>query len=398
MLYSKIKELNVQKNSFPEPFFMVFINDFRYSYWEIKQYFQRFDAIIIGAGIVGLSTAVSFKSNHPKAKVLVLERGVLPNGASTKNAGFACFGSAGELLDDLKKMAPETVWETVEMRWNGLQFLRERLKDRNIGYQPYGGFELFTQEEEFEKCREQIGFLNTRIKNSIGLSSCFRDISGTEHPMKKFSGVIFNAFEGQIDTALMMKNLLRLARKNDIEVLNNIHVLDLCETGSSVQLKTNHGVFEAGKVVVATNGFARTLLPVDDVKPARAQVLITKPIPGLKIKGAYHFSEGYYYFRDLDRRILLGGGRNLDFEGETTAEQGLNSKIQDELERLLKEMILPGYTPEIEHRWSGIMGVGSEKKPIIKWVGKNILVAVRMGGMGIAIGSLVGEQAAREMN
>jgi glycine/D-amino acid oxidase-like deaminating enzyme len=94
----------------------------------------------------------------------------------------------------------------------------------------------------------------------------------------------------------------------------------------------------------------------------------------------------------------LGGGRNLDFEGETTEEQGLNPKIQDELERLLKEMILPGYTPEIEHRWSGIMGVGSEKKPIIKWVGKNILVAVRMGGMGIAIGSLVGEQAAREMN
>ena len=44
--------------------------------------------------------------------------------------------------------------------------------------------------------------------------------------------------------------------------------------------------------------------------------------------------------------------------------------------------------------WSGILGIGDQKKPIIERVSPNVVVAVRMGGMGVAIGSLVGEEAA----
>lgn len=195
----------------------------------------------------------------------------------------------------------------------------------------------------------------------------------------------------------MMHNLLCLIYKNEIEVLNNIEVLELKDLQTSVELQTNQGVFKASKVVVATNGFAASLLTIKDVKPARAQVLVTKPISNLKIKGTFHFKQGYYYFRNIDNRILFGGGRNLDFKVETTAQQGLNEQIQNQLEVLLREMILPETPFEIEHRWSGIMGVGSEK-PIIKKVSQNILAAVRMGGMGVAIGSWVGEEAALEIH
>ena len=38
----------------------------------------------------------------PKSKVLILERGIFPNGASTKNAGFATFGSLSEIISDNK--------------------------------------------------------------------------------------------------------------------------------------------------------------------------------------------------------------------------------------------------------------------------------------------------------
>jgi len=41
------------------------------------------------------------------------------------------------------------------------------------------------------------------------------------------------------------------------------------------------------------------------------------------------------------------------------------------------------------------MGVGTEKKPIIKHYSPNVVCAVRMGGMGVAIGSLVGKEAAK---
>lgn len=377
---------------------MDFNKDFNYSYWEIKQYFKRFDLIVTGSGIVGLSSAISFKEMHPKAKILVLERGLMPNGASTKNAGFACFGSAGELLEDLKTIPEKTVWETVLMRWQGLQLLRSRLKDKNIGFKAYGGFELFSDNESYFSCKERISFLNKEVNKLIGLKDCYKNVPGKTLLFKGIKGLILNSYEGQIDTALMMKNLTLFARKKGIEILNGIDVLSLKEINNAVEIHSDKGVFTADKVIVATNGFAKDLLQIKDVKPARAQVLITKPISGLKIRGTFHFENGYYYFRNIDNRILFGGGRNLDLKGETTSQQGLNTQIQNQLDIFLKEMILADIPFEIEQRWSGIMGVGNEKKPIIQPVGKNVLAAVRMGGMGIAIGSLVGKKAAEQIS
>ena len=61
------------------------------SYWEIKTWFTKVDFTIVGSGIVGLSTALWLKNRFPKSNILILEKGILPQGASTKNAGFACF-------------------------------------------------------------------------------------------------------------------------------------------------------------------------------------------------------------------------------------------------------------------------------------------------------------------
>ena len=366
-----------------------------YSYWELKQYFTEFDLIVIGAGIVGLSSAISFINKNKKAKILILERGLLPNGASTKNAGFACFGSSSELLDDLSKNNSETVWETVLMRWQGLQILRKRLGDKGIDLNLWGGYELFDSKENKIKSLEKIQELNKEIYQHLGLKNCFSEYPKNNFGFKNTKGIILNKYEGQIDTGLMMQNLLLLAQKKGITVLNNIEIKAINDLGGKVELKSINGVFKAKKVVVATNGFANELLKINNINPARAQVLITKPISQLKIKGTFHYQEGYYYFRNIKNRLLFGGGRNINFKKEETSEIGLNSKIQNHLEYLLKTMILPNTVFEIEHRWSGIMGVGNEKKPIIKPISNNVIAAVRMGGMGIAIGSKVGEIVAK---
>ena len=366
-----------------------------YSYWELKQYFTEFDLIVIGAGIVGLSSAISYKNKNKKAKILILERGLLPNGASTKNAGFACFGSSSELLDDLSKNNSETIWETVLMRWQGLQILRKRLGDKGIDLNLWGGYELFDSKENKIKSLEKIQDLNKEIYHHLGLKNCFSEYPKNNFGFKNTKGIILNKYEGQIDTGLMMQNLLLLAQKKEITVLNNIEIKAINDLGGKVELKSINGIFKAKKVVVATNGFANELLKINNINPARAQVLITKPISQLKIKGTFHYQEGYYYFRNIKNRLLFGGGRNINFIKEATSEIGLNSKIQNHLEYLLKTMILPNTAFEIEHRWSGIMGVGNEKKPIIKPITNNVIAAVRMGGMGIAIGSKVGEIVAK---
>ena len=59
------------------------------SIWE-KESLLSYDAIVVGAGITGLSTAASLKELSPQLNILVLEKGTFPAGASTRNAGCAC--------------------------------------------------------------------------------------------------------------------------------------------------------------------------------------------------------------------------------------------------------------------------------------------------------------------
>jgi len=397
-LPTSIKEINLQKKtSIKTLFTMQLQKEMNYSYWELKRYFNPFDIIIIGSGIVGLSTALSCRKKNKKARILILERGIMPDGASSKNAGFACFGSVSELIDDLDKMDEDVVWETVKMRWEGLNMLRKRIGDKNLDYKKYGGFELFDKENNYLYYREKSEYLNKKITECLGIKNCYSDVPVKPMPFNRVTGVLRNNYEGQIDTDLMMQSLLSLAHINDILILNNIQVSAIKDLNNRVELQTAQGVFKATKVVVATNGFATDLLKIKDVKPARAQVLITKPIKNLAIKGAFHYQQGYFYFRNINHRLLFGGGRNLDPDIETTSMNGLNKTIQTQLDKLLKTMVLPNTRYEVEHRWTGIMGIGNEKKPIIRPVSDNVLAAVRMGGMGIAIGSLVGQYAAKEI-
>ena len=114
-----------------------------------------------------------------------------------------------------------------------------------------------------------------------------------------------------------------------------------------------------------------------------------------KIKGTFHFEKGYYYFREVDGRILLGGGRNLDFEGESTTSFELTNNIQEALEEKLREIIIPDVAFNIEQRWSGIMAFGKSKFPIIKQLSEDVYGGFRLGGMGVALGSKVAKELAR---
>ncbi|MES2813034.1 MAG: FAD-dependent oxidoreductase [Bacteroidota bacterium] len=364
------------------------------SYWEIKNWFTNIDYTIVGSGIVGLHTALRLRERFPESKIVVLEKGMLPEGASTKNAGFACFGSLSEIIDDLKSHTEEEVIQLVQKRWNGLQLLRKNLGDTVIDFKPHGGYELFLENDDstYNECLQKLPFINDILRPLFKVDVFDKNVDrfGFQN-IKEYT--IFNPFEAQIDTGNMMQALLKLAYQNGILILNNQTVNSYTDIGSEVEVSVNDYTFKTKKLLFATNGFAGELTQ-GEVKPARAQVLITEPIPNLDIKGTFHLDRGYYYFRNINDRILFGGGRNLDFEGETTTSLNQTQIIQNKLEELLKTVILPTTEFKIAHRWSGIMGVGAHKSPIVKSLSNNVFCGVRMGGMGVAIGSLIGKELA----
>ena len=256
------------------------------SYWEIKSWFKNVDFTIVGSGIVGLSCALNLRKKFPKAKIVILEKGMLPQGASTKNAGFACFGSVSEIVEDLKNHSQSEVVSLIKKRINGLTQLRKLLGDKSIGYHQNGGYEIFPKKDlnVFENCRSQLKYINQML-NPLFKSDVFK-IQKNHFNFSNITGdYIFNSFEGQLDTGAMMESLLRKAISKKIKILNNVDVLSFTENNNCVEVNSKAFDFKCSKLFIATNGFSNKLLK-EDVKPARAQVLITKPIKNLKIQAS----------------------------------------------------------------------------------------------------------------
>jgi len=365
----------------------------QFSYWERRTFLDNPDILVVGSGIVGLSTAIHLRRSSPDLRILVVEAHPVSGGASSRNAGFACFGSAGELLDDSRTSGLEDVIALAARRYRGLRALRDLLGDTAIGYEPCGGVELFRHEEAqwMKDCQAALPELNHRLKQELGDSPF--ELTG-DFNSKAFCGAIRNRMEGAVDTGMLIDALQHLADSLGIRRLHGVNVGEWEMSQQGLRVALNGNWMSAGKMVVCTNGFARQLLPEIDVQPARNQVLVTSIIPGLKWKGTFHMDKGYGYFRDVHGRLLIGGFRNADLQSEFTAEHGSTAPVQSALRKTLDELIIPGVPYTIDYSWSGIMGLGPVKAPVVRRVMPGIYCGVRMGGMGVAIGTLIGRELA----
>ncbi len=369
---------------------MLLFNDL--SFWERSTYFEQIDFTIVGSGIVGLSAAFFIKQKYPDAKVLLIERGYLPTGASTKNAGFACFGSPSELKHDLTHIPEQQVWETFSNRYFGLETLFSIVSPEKCGFNNCASWDLIDNEKNKIEL-DFLEYLNLKAFEITGQENIYTaDVEIIKQTgFKNIVSAYKNRLEGSVNTGKLIHELYKKVISIDVNVIFGIELMSYHTDEKTVELETNYGIIKSNNLVICTNGFAGKFLG-EKIKPARAQVLITKPISNLNVKGTFHYDSGYYYFRNIENRILLGGGRNLDFQGETTENIDTTELIQNKLQFLLREIILPKINVEIDYSWAGIMGVGDSKTPIIEKTNKNVAFGVRMGGMGVAIGSEVGKK------
>jgi glycine/D-amino acid oxidase-like deaminating enzyme len=389
------------------------------SVWEQSTYFAPKDLVIVGCGFVGLWTAYEAINQNPKLNITILERGTIPSGASTRNAGFSCFGSVSELISDIQLMGEDAMLETVKMRYDGLQRIQEVFKAKEIEYNQWGGYELFEGKKgakndesglyDISKLDSDIAYLNKilapALKTPKKNGKYLPIYTNASKDIKKlgFQGIealAFNQLEGQLNSAKLVLALQKAVQAKGVQILFNTEVKKFKRHKKGVTIKTNlEAVLETKQFLVCTNGFAKQLIPSLDVVPARGQVFVTEPIKNLKFKGCFHFDEGYYYFRNLGNRLLLGGARNADFKNEKTYSLETSATIQKVLEDFMMQRILPkgSKKPKIELRWSGTMGMGSIKKPIIEQVQPNVYCAVRMSGMGVAIAPIVAKKALKLM-
>ncbi|MCE3075903.1 NAD(P)/FAD-dependent oxidoreductase [Chryseobacterium gwangjuense] len=361
------------------------------SVWELETFYRKRDIVVIGAGFTGLWTAISIKEKYPEKSVLIIERNSVPLGASTRNAGFACFGSLTEVIADAEKMGWEKTLNLVKMRFEGLQKIQTYFENTDIDFELSGGFEILNTNEPLLRIDE----VNEKLKSITGIEKTYflNQNKIKEFGLGKSEYLVENPCEGSLHSGKLLQKLVEKCHELKVEFLFGTEVEDIVEDVNEIEVKLSKNFsIKSDQLIHCTNAFASRFLKKEEIIPARGQIILTEPIENLKLKGTFHYDEGFYYFRNLGDRILLGGGRNQDFTTEETTAFETTEFLQNHLENFLKEVIVPNQNDvEIAMRWSGIMAMGSEKTPVVKQISEKQFCAVRLSGMGVALAPKIGE-------
>ena len=361
------------------------------SYWEKEHWLTNLDYVIVGAGLTGLQTALALRESQKKAEILVVDRAAWSQGASLKNAGFACFMNLSEHMDDLNHMSEFEALELVKNRYDGLKKLKESFGDEHIGFEQNGSHEVFTKANRpnLEKSLDHLQKVNNQLHDILGLERVFTYKSSIG--IREGLGAIENAYEGELNTGKLFQRVYSACMEQNIKIMGGLN-LEGWSKGDQMELHFKEGVdLKCETLVLCTNAFTAAFVD-EDIVPARGQVLLTEPLENSH-EGIFMYDKGDYYWRTVDQRILLGGARLKDKLGEQQFEFGGNKAVVEELKRFLFEEIL-GRQVQIDYQWSGIMGMGARghASPIIKEVEPNVFMGARLGGMGVALSAIVAEQ------
>ncbi len=371
------------------------------SIWEKESFYATQDIIIVGGGLMGLWTALELKRKNAKLHVTILERTPIPFGASTRNAGFACFGSPTEMIHDAEQMGTDSLLEIVEMRFRGIEKIKSNFSNHIIDYDPCGGYECINKNYPYwDDLDGKLDWLNGQLKDITKQSQTFvrKDHAIAENGMRGFDGMVENSLEGSLHSGKLVSALIQKAQASGVSILNGLELIGWQKNWDCVTIQTAQNInLKCNQLLFCTNAFTHKLFPELNITPARGQLIVTSPIEGLKVNGTFHFDEGFYYWRNLGNRILLGGARNADFETERTTETNVTELIKQKLIEFLQTHLHPSYQYTIENHWSGIMGFTENKKPLLQQVTDNVFVSICCNGMGVALSPILGENAARQL-
>ena len=367
------------------------------SIWEKQAWLAPADIVVAGAGLLGLWTAIELKKRKPEWRIVVAEAQAIPLGASSRNAGFACFGSAGELLADISKMGENAAMQVVLERYRGIQKINASCKAADIDLRWIGGYECL-QQNNASAVKEALPMLNKLLQQTIGVEDVYQlatDAVGL-FGLKGFKEVIANRAEGVLHSGYYLKMLERRAAAMEIEVLYGLRIDEVVALPSGMQINSSRGIFFAQQIVYTTNAYLSGQFPHLGIKPGRGQMVLLQPEKSIQWEGAFHASEGFYYWRNLNGNLLLGGGRHLFMKAEETMKVETSEAVINHLMAFANAHLLAGKARLLQ-QWAGIMAFTPNKQPMLKQTNDGVWAATCCNGMGVAISPTFAEQIAAKL-
>lgn len=295
------------------------------------------DAVIIGAGVIGLAIANSLKRSG--AEVVVLERGQPGQEASSASAGMLAHRdpetplALREIIAASAALYPDWIANlqadsgvNVDLRSEGTLYIVSAGKRA-----PSARALSMADVESLEPCLE-----------NAGLSICLLE-------------------ESSIDSRLLIKALVHASHHNGIHLHGGNEVSDLnLESGSAFRVKTQHDEYSAGAVINCAGAWAGSVGKMSfPVRPVKGQMFSLLARRKSLLRHMIR-SEGVYLVPRSDGRILVGA---------TVEEVGFDKRVDAAvvlgLHKAAANLIPELAEAKIHESWSGLRPGTTDELPIL---------------------------------
>lgn len=344
------------------------------------------EVLVIGGGVTGVTLAYTLAEQG--AMVGLLEAGEIAGEASGRNAGFLLAAPAEPYAERIALWGREGARAVLHIGRRTHQRIRQLVEalDIECDYQHTGSLRLTRTAEESEDLRGSL----PELKHD---GFPMREITVAEavpaHAVSAFDAAFEVPEDGQIHPVRFLHGLAVEAVRRGARIHARSPVQSARWQGGLWEVSVHGHTARARTLVLATNAWTPKLLPnlAPLVAPRRGQVIATAPLPEMIAARPAYAHWGYQYWRQTpDRRLLIGGWRDIDFDAEMTYESAVSERIQSAIEEGLRTLVPD--PPAIEHRWAGIMGFSRDGRPLVGWLDASHHLAVCAAftghGMGMA--------------
>ncbi|PRY42332.1 NAD(P)/FAD-dependent oxidoreductase [Umezawaea tangerina] len=257
------------------------------------------EVVVIGGGVVGVSTAFHLAEAGVRDVVLV-ERDGLGSGSTCKAAG----GVRAQFSDEVN----------IRLGARSLEAFG-RFGDRpgqEIDLHRVGYLFLLSTPEDVAAAER-----NVRLQNELGVPSRMVDVAEAKalSPLVSTDGLLaatYSPDDGHCTPESVVLGYATAARRLGADLRTRTEVLDIESSGGEITaVVTDRGVIRTSAVVCAAGAWSRRVggfVGVDlDVTPLRRQIVVTEPMPDLApvVPFTIDFSSSFYFHRE-GRGLLMG--------------------------------------------------------------------------------------------
>jgi glycine oxidase len=296
---------------------------------------KTWDAIIIGAGIIGLSLAIALRKQG--LRVLVVERGEPGHEASSAAAGMLV-GSGTEIPSLLKALAADSARMYP-------QFAHE-LEDESglkVDLREQGTILLSASKTAFPESAEPISLERVQLLE----------------PELRFTCLAAFVPERSVDPRALVSAALTAARHRGVDISSGTEANALLTHGDRVSgIQTDKTIYSAGIVVNCAGAWAGCIAPQQfPVRPVKGQMVAV--VGGTKLQHVIRADEVYLVPRN-DGRIVIGS---------TLEDAGYHKQTEvNTIQQLLhaaRELVPALANARVHEDWAGLRPGTPDSLPLL---------------------------------